>query len=101
MSIFLVLDEIHRERIRQNEKFGPQVHLPNGTGQPGSEADRDLMQARCDDDFERDESEWYTILLEEVYEAGVETEYLPLRTELIQVAAVAVKWVEALDREHR
>lgn len=41
---------------------------------------------------------WDGILLEEVYEALSESDPAKLRAELIQVAAVAVAWVEAIDR---
>jgi hypothetical protein len=38
------------------------------------------------------------ILREEVYEAFAEEDPAALRTELIQVAAVAATWVDAIDR---
>ncbi|TIH26025.1 NUDIX hydrolase, partial [Subtercola vilae] len=41
---------------------------------------------------------WQDILLEEVFEAFAESDTSKLRTELIQVAAVAQQWVEAIDR---
>jgi hypothetical protein len=41
---------------------------------------------------------WRDILLEEVYEAFAETDSDRLREELIQVAAVALSWVDAIDR---
>jgi hypothetical protein len=41
---------------------------------------------------------WRDILHEEVCEAFAETDPEALRAELVQVAAVAVKWVEAIDR---
>jgi len=42
---------------------------------------------------------WADILLEEVFEALAEDDPAALRVELIQVAAVAVQWVEAIDRK--
>jgi hypothetical protein len=63
-----VLDEVQDERRRQDAKWGEQNH-PDGT-----------------------------IALEEVFEALVETDPAKLRDELLQVAAVAVAWVEAIDR---
>lgn len=41
---------------------------------------------------------WRHILDEEVAEALAETDPERLRAELVQVAAVAVQWIEALDR---
>jgi hypothetical protein len=41
---------------------------------------------------------WDGVLLEEVYEALAETDPAKLRAELIQVAAVAMTWAEAIDR---
>jgi hypothetical protein len=41
---------------------------------------------------------WLDVLLEEVLEAFAESDRGRLRAELIQVAAVAVQWVEAIDR---
>lgn len=41
---------------------------------------------------------WDGILLEEVYEALAESDPSKLRAELVQVAAVAVAWIEAIDR---
>jgi len=43
---------------------------------------------------------WEMILLEEVWEALAETDPVKLRAELIQVAAVAVAWVEDIDSRH-
>ncbi|NEA21580.1 hypothetical protein G3I70_08560 [Actinomadura bangladeshensis] len=41
---------------------------------------------------------WDGILLEEVYEALAEEDPVKLRDELIQAAAVAIAWAEAIDR---
>jgi hypothetical protein len=79
-----VLRNVIDERIRQIVKFGDQ------SGRP---------------DFE-----WGSILMEEVGEAATEAneanfdfgknrgDYTLLRAELVQVAAVAVAWIEAIDR---
>lgn len=42
--------------------------------------------------------DWLHILREEVAEAFAETDPVALRGELVQVAAVAVAWAEAIDR---
>lgn len=43
-------------------------------------------------------STWDGILLEEVFEALAERSEVAMRAELVQVAAVAVAWIEAIDR---
>jgi NTP pyrophosphatase (non-canonical NTP hydrolase) len=80
-----ILDEIHSERVRQDQKWGEQNHSP---------------------------AEWLMILGEEVGEvnkAALETffkykdsdkDYSKYREELIQVAAVAVAMIECLDRNN-
>lgn len=74
------LSAVARERRRQDELYGSQRHLP---------PDR-----------------WLAVIAREFCEAGNEanehfkgraTSNEKLRTELVQIAAVAVAWVEALD----
>ena len=105
------IEDIINERIRQDQKWGQQDHPdlhpffgPN-TGKwvsflldvPTANEARNM----CEAGFSRGRGDWAHVLLEEVAEAfdaiGQEdTEHL--REELVQVAAVAVAWVEALDR---
>jgi NTP pyrophosphatase (non-canonical NTP hydrolase) len=69
-----VLDEVAAERRRQNDKWGEQNHSPE---------------------------RWLTILAEEVGEAAysyLEDDRDNYRTEMVQVAAVAVAAIEAHDR---
>jgi hypothetical protein len=91
-----VLDEVAEERARQHAKWGEQ-NLPNGTGREWA-ADAQEAREECDRAFSRGFGEWAHVLKEEVYEAFAEDVPERLRAELIQVAAVAVAWVEALDR---
>jgi NTP pyrophosphatase (non-canonical NTP hydrolase) len=76
---------VHRERRAQDAKWGPQDH---------------------------DATVWLAILAEEVGEAAQEVltqrvgkeagnGHGDLREEVVQIAAVAVAWIEALDREAR
>lgn len=75
------LEDVWDERDRQDEKWGEQNHL-------------DLT--------------WNAILMEEVGEAAQEVlttafgaaakGHGDLREELVQVAAVAIAWIEAIDR---
>ncbi len=69
-----IFDDIRAERQRQDQKWGNQYHHP------------DTM--------------WSLIFGEEVgevHKAILENNYSELRLELIQVAAVAVQWLESLD----
>lgn len=114
------LDDIRAERARQDAKWGEQNH-PDGTGplvQPlagvygvVAESSIAITLARVftqrtnhrfsgDDDTDpRDRpGTWADILLEEVFEALAEEDVDALRRELIQVAAVASQWAEAIDR---
>lgn len=105
-----VLEEVSHERGRQINKHGDQSHLPDGTGD-----DRHLLRdverptygtlaykARSHTDA-RSESKgdgsvtFADVLLEEVFEAVAESDEIALRKELIQVAAVCVQWVQAID----
>lgn len=89
--------EILAERRRQDDKWGEQNH-PNGTG--GTQQIQDAAFAReyTDHLFGQGNGTWQAILNEEVTEAYAESDPAKLREELIQVAAVAVAWVEAIDR---
>jgi hypothetical protein len=91
-----VLADVAEERVRQHEKWGPQHHEDGTLESFNAEASiwrryNDMSVATSGD------TDWKGILLEEVYEALAETDIEKLRTELIQVAAVAVAWVEDLD----
>lgn len=103
-----VLTEVATERHRQDAKWGVQDH-PDGTGHGvrllhtpslptwGTLVDR---LRKCTED----RAEWgivsyADVLLEEVAEAMDETAPDRLRAELVQVAAVAVAWIEKIDRQ--
>lgn len=106
-----MLQQIEAERRRQDAKFGVQAHLsvPNrARGNARTACDytkihsaqsyRDLYETLTG----MGTLTWPVILMEEVAEAvesaatGTPNE---LKDELIQVAAVAVAWLEYLDRE--
>lgn len=91
-----VLGEVGDERIRQRERYGQQRH-PDGTGLPGDQFACVRAQVACDRATDERRLTWRHILEEEVCEAFAETDPELLRAELIQVAAVAVQWIEALD----
>jgi hypothetical protein len=94
-----ILAEIAAERAAQDAKWGEQHHA-DGTGRDG-DADMALLdRAKCKangPDGDHDDN-WRDILQEEVSEAFAETDPVLLRAELVQVAAVAVNWIESIDR---
>ena len=91
-----VIREVRDEREAQDQKWGEQNH-PDGTGLPYTH-DAEYQKRVTDSAAEAGSLTWRDILLEEVYEALAEDDFARLREELIQVAAVAVGWVEAIDR---
>lgn len=92
----VVLVEVAEERGRQDAKWGPQNH-PDGTGKIGDSIQAITDRAKCKANGP-DRDNWRDILQEEVSEAFAETDPVKLRAELIQVAAVATAWIEAIDR---
>ena len=103
-----VLAEVRDERRHQDAKWGEQNH-PNGTGEDwnwctGQGAGHiqrlaDEKRDTCERHFGNGTGSYADILTEEFYEALAESDPARLREELIQVAAVAVAWVEKIDRD--
>ena len=93
-----VLSEVADERARQGAKWGQQNH-PNGTGLPPELLAAERSRWVCEQNFRNGRGTWADILREEFHEALAESEPAALRAELIQVAAVAVAWVEKIDRD--
>lgn len=101
-----VLNEVLAERVRQDEKWGEQnwPSFPewatkastraNWFGVP-TEANAKLV---TETRFRRREGTYADIFVEEVAEAIGALDEDHLREELVQVAAVAVAWIEAIDR---
>lgn len=85
------------ERAAQDARWGQQNHR-NGTGSRSDERYADAAKALCDLSAKHGTVSWKMILDEEVREAFAESDPAKLRAELIQVAAVASAWVEAIDR---
>jgi hypothetical protein len=92
-----VYGAIARERTAQDAKWGEQNH-PSGTGIPGSRVLADEARRWTDMQAAEKTLKWVDILEEEVAEAAAESDPAKLRAELVQVAAVAVAWIEAIDR---
>ncbi len=93
-----VLDDIASERRAQHEQWGDQV-LPMGTSKSRHGRNASNFQAICRGKAETGDLTYSDILLEEVFEALAEEDPLKLKDELVQVAAVAVKMVELINRE--
>ena len=110
-----VLREVQAERVRQAVKHGDQSHLPDGTGpdaillelpayQHCADADdlarwaKARTQAASQNEGGDGSITFEHILTEEWAEAIAERDPAKLRAELIQVAAVAVQWIQAIDR---
>lgn len=93
-----VLSDVAAERIAQEAMWGAQ-DFPDGSG-PEWNAAADEAKAACREAAELGTLTWRHILAEEFFEAMAESEPGPLRAELVQTAAVAVKWIQSLDRRH-
>ena len=101
-----VLVEVWEERDRQDARWGEQSHDDDtgpdrrivSTSGPDNAELADRARARCDRMHRKGEGTWEQILTEEVLEAYATDSEERLRAELVQVAAVAVAWIEAIDR---
>src|ERR1043165_159487 len=92
-----VLDEVAAEGRAIDAKWGEQNH-PDGTGYWPREFEVEAAREECKAAAKYGYLTWRHVLREEVAEAFAETDPAAIRAELIQVAAVAVAWVEAIDR---
>ena len=93
-----VLSDVYEERDRQDSRWGQQNH-PDGTGDKITcKFDADRARRRCQTAFAAGTGTWRHVLEEEVFETFAEVDPVALRAELVQVAAVAVAWIEAIDR---
>lgn len=98
-KVLQVLQDVAVERAFQNGKWGEQNH-PDGTGLdcPSSGWLAASYRQDCQRAAEDGTLTWRHILREEYAEALAEDDPAKLRAELIQVAAVAAAWAEAIDR---
>lgn len=93
----LVLGDVSAERAAQDERWGEQNH-PDGTGGLHHVLAADDIRRRVQQAAAEGRQRWANVLGEEVAEAFAEDDPAKLRAELVQVAAVAVAWAEAIDR---
>jgi hypothetical protein len=92
-----VLRDVLAERVAQDHRWGRQDH-PDGTGNADLRVAAEQARAACQRAAGDGSLTWRHILTEEVAEAFAEPDIEQVRSELIQVAAVAVAWIEAIDR---
>jgi len=96
-----VLQEVMRERLRQDEKWGEQ-NWPDMDGRVlSATVSESTAKSMCDSAFKDGTGTYSHILHEEFIEALSARDQDHLREELIQVAAVAVAWIEKIDRDKR
>lgn len=88
-----VLEEVAKERRRQNVKF-PNQDLPNGNNPRAYGALAEMAKTTCNEAAKHRELTWRHVLLEEVYEALECDADEEFEGEMLQVAAVAVACVE-------
>lgn len=95
-----VLFEVAEELARAVAKF-PDQHLPDGTPQwSNPRAAKRIIEGikkTTDDHAKAGTLTWRHVLDEEVHEAFAESNWPALRAELLQVAAMAVRWIEDGD----
>lgn len=90
--------EVLNENRRQEILWGEQNH-PNGTGERSDEIKANNAKQWCEAARRKGMLTWKYILYEEVMEAFAESSPSELRKELVQVAAVALSWIDNIDRE--
>lgn len=103
-----ILREVWEERARQDAKFGAERDHPSVdpryahspvllTVIHGIPSEYGAKRA-CDNAFREGHGSWAHIAIEELVEAICAVGEQDRRAELVQVAAVAVAWIEAIDR---
>ena len=94
-----ILDEVSAERVRQDAKWGEQNHPIVGL-YPHRHCISSANDARatCDQAASLNKLSWAHILIEELAEVVESDNEAHAREELIQLAAVCVAAVEAIDR---
>lgn len=92
-----IIADIITERRNQDAKFP--VSYPDGTGTDEARRAAELLKSICTDDYEAGRCTFASVLAEEAAEALAEDDRVKLRAELVQVAAVCVKWIQTIDSE--
>ena len=108
-----IFEEIKLERQKQNAKWGEQNHpcldetLLKRNGSCTSERmcehfeipSENRAKFLCENSFKKGEGTYAHIAIEELSEAISSFDINNRRTELIQLTAVCVAWIEKIDRE--
>lgn len=90
-----IVGDLLKERLRQHHTWGVRHH-PDGTGAAFAQV-AEAARSECQRLAAKGEATWQHVLREEVYEAFAETDPAKLRKELVEVAAVAIAWIEDID----
>jgi hypothetical protein len=92
-----IYEEIDAEVLRAHMKHGDQSALPDqGDFDPGFIGE-DSARTICDRAFEEGQGSWSVVALEEFAEVTSAPDDAARREELVQLAAVAVRWIQAID----
>jgi len=100
-SAVWILQEVLRERLRQDEKWGEQNWPDVDDRILAYTVNEQTAKSMCDSAFKDGTGTYSHILHEEFIEALSAPDQDHLREELVQVAAVAVAWIEKIDRDKR
>ena len=107
-----VLREVHQERVCQDSKWGVQNHpsldqvllgRPGGCSPERMAEEYEICSENrakflCEQAFQSGRGTYGHIAIEEMAEVICARDEQSIRAELIQLAAVCVAWVEAIDR---
>lgn len=101
-----IMDQVRQELAVIRERWGEQNHpdrAPQGRLVSAAEdfmrqEEANAARTRCEKANDQKRPGWDLIFLEEVREALAETHPDKLRAELVQVAAVAVQWIDCINR---
>lgn len=107
-----VLADVRAERTRQFATYGTNADLEDGTGPyerwlegvgmnvfPATAVKMEAGLRKAYEAYEKEHGAptWRHLVLEEVAEVFAENDATELRKELVQVAALAVSWIEKID----
>ncbi len=93
-----IFDAIDAERDRQDRLHPGTAQIPDGTGGGGRKTWEAIARNACDRAHREGRLTHAHVFEEEASEVLAETDPVKLRVELIQTAAICVKWIEEIDR---
>jgi len=106
--IYLICEEIKKERDRQNDKWGQQNHdlvdytyTPEGMNRCYEILSEERAKYLCESSVKHGNLTWGHIIVEELVEALCAKTVKEQREELIQCGAVIVAMIESLDRNNK